>query len=143
MLMSVLRQSVLRQGARPTRSLMDGEARTDRRPADRRRSVRAAIFSGGCGRFRRIVTDDDGGRDAVEFLAGHADAAGVLTDRFGIARLVDAHRADAAVGLVHDVAAYPAHAVAHLVVADAGRLGACGFELLKIGPRAGPADDVK
>jgi hypothetical protein len=44
----------------------------------------------GCSRsLDRIVANDNGGRDLVEIVAWHTNAAGVLSDRFGIARLID------------------------------------------------------
>src|SRR5262249_37874380 len=90
-----------------------------------------------------IVADDDRVEHGEYLVARHADPAGVLADRLGIARLVDADGAHAAVGLADGVAAAPAHLVGHFFVADLGRLGAGGLELVDVRPGTRAADDVE
>src|SRR5439155_23244840 len=74
---------------------------------------------GGVLLLRRVGTDDHGVGDREDLVARHADALGMLANRFGIARLVDAESAQFSVGFLDDVAPDPAHAVGHLLVADA------------------------
>src|SRR3954454_10367549 len=104
---------------------------------------RAGTISGGGARLGRVVADDHGGDDRGDLVAGHADAPGVLADRFGVPSLVDAEGPDPAAGLLDHVAPDPADAVAHLLVADLGRLGAGGFEFLQARPGVGAANDVE
>src|SRR5262245_11142447 len=67
----------------------------------------------------------------------------MLADRLRARRLVDADRADVAVGLLEHIAADPPPMVGHLLVADPGRpLGRLG-ELLARPPAAPPEDDVR
>src|SRR4051795_6629984 len=104
---------------------------------------RAGMTSGGGACRGRVVADDDGADDRGDLVAGHADAPGVLADRFGVPRLVDAEGPDPAVRLLDHVAADPADAVPHLLVADLGRLGAGSFEFLQVRPGVGAANDVE
>ena len=55
----------------------------------------------------------------------------MLADGGAILRFIDAEGADAAVGLVDHIAADPAHAVRHLLIADPGGLGAGSFQLFR------------
>src|SRR6476646_8243243 len=104
---------------------------------------RSGPFSGSGAGIGRIVADDDGLDHRENLVAGHADLARMLADRFRVPRLVDADRAEAAVWLLDYIAANPADAVRHLVVADLGRFGAGGFEFLNVSPGARPANDIK
>src|SRR5207342_3476748 len=58
-------------------------------------------------------------------------------------RLVDKERAEAAVGLVHDVGADPADVRGHLLVADLLRPRCRGLQSLRGPPAARAPDDVQ
>src|SRR5262245_57730935 len=92
--------------------------------------------------FLRIGAHHDGGFDRIELFTRHADALGVLADRGAVARFIDTERADAPVGLAHDVTPDPAHLVSHLG-ADLRRHFAGRLQLRKIGPGTGTAYDIE
>src|SRR6185437_16528744 len=68
--------------------------------------------------------------------------AGVLADRLGALRLVDAHRADRAGALVQHVAADPADVVGHLLADPRRALGGVA-QLLRRRPAAAAQDHVQ
>src|SRR5438046_2915191 len=77
------------------------------------RSPQRYVIVGGCrsrsGRggvgLGRVIANDDGFQDREDRVAGHADTAGMLADRFGIPCLINADRAEGAVRFLDHVAA--------------------------------------
>ena len=90
----------------------------------------------GCGSGRTI----DRVGDRQHLVGGHAHLGRVVADRVGVARLVDADRAEAAVGLLDDVAADPADPVREALLGDRGRPRGCRLELGRRLPGLAPAD---
>src|SRR5437764_10644328 len=67
----------------------------------------------------------------------------MVADRLRIRALIDADRAEAAIALLDDIAADPAHLVRHFVIPDRSGLGRSCFEFLRARPGAGAADRVQ
>src|SRR6185312_7190589 len=71
----------------------------------------------------RVLADDDRVGDLGDLVGRHAGVAGVTADRLRAHGLIDAGRPQLAVLLLDDVAADPAHLVAHLLSLGRGFRG--------------------
>src|ERR1700753_4496446 len=89
-----------------------------------------------------VFTDDHGVGDRDDLVDGKLSASGVLMDRLGARRLIDADRADRAGALVEDIAADPADVLGHLLVADLGRAGGRLLEVATRFPATAAQDRV-
>src|SRR4051794_33896792 len=91
----------------------------------------------------RVGANHDRVDDRRDLVGRQVRALGVVPDRLGARRLVDADGAELAVALVDDVAADPADVTGHLLVTDA--LGAGGGLLQGLGgvPAVATADGVE
>src|SRR5262245_18206766 len=90
----------------------------------------------------RVGPDDDRVCNQGDLVGRHPDTLGVVADRLGAARLVDADGAEAAVVLLDHVAADPADVVRHLLVADSLRLRGGRLELVGADPSVASPDHV-
>ena len=90
-----------------------------------------------------IGANHDSVEDVRNLVSGNVCPTGMFADRCLVDSLVDAHGADAAVRLLHNVAANPSNLVGHLFIADLRRPSCCIVKVGDTGKGAAAAYDVK